>query len=156
MAKKRHLKKKNKMMTGNVIENETREETNEANEANETKKAKEAGTAATAATVAAVSVVKTSAAVKETAAAQTEEVQAEIPKKEEAAAKKRASKKMNFYVQFQDAEYNEQDIIAQVKKIWKDAGNRIADLNTMDIYVKPEEKMVYYTINEELSASFAL
>lgn len=155
MAKKRHLKKKNKMMTGNVIENETREETNETNEANETKKAKEADTAATAATVA-VSVVKTSAAVKETAAAQTEEVQAEIPKKEEAAAKKRASKKMNFYVQFQDAEYNEQDIIAQVKKIWKDAGNRIADLNTMDIYVKPEEKMVYYTINEELSASFAL
>lgn len=43
-----------------------------------------------------------------------------------------------------------------MKKIWKDAGNRIADLNTMDIYVKPEEKMVYYTINEELSASFAL
>lgn len=155
MAKKRHLKKKNKMMTGNVIENETREETNETNEANETKKAKEADTAATAATVA-VSVVKTSAAVKETVAAQTEEVQAEIPKKEEVAAKKRASKKMNFYVQFQDAEYNEQDIIAQVKKIWKDAGNRIADLNTMDIYVKPEEKMVYYTINEELSASFAL
>lgn len=150
MAKKRHLKKKNKMMTGNVIENETREETNE------TKKAKEADTAATAATVAAVSVVKTSAAVKETAAAQTEEVQVEIPKKEEAAAKKRTSKKMNFYIQFQDAEYNEQDIIAQVKKNWKDAGNRIADLNTMDIYVKPEEKMVYYTINEELSASFAL
>lgn len=150
MAKKRHLKKKNKMMTGNVIENETREETNE------TKETKKADTAATAAT-AAFTVAETSAAVKETAAARTEEVPAEIPKKEEAAAaKKRASKKTNFYVQFQDAEYNEQDIIAQVKKIWKDAGNRIADLNTMDIYVKPEEKMVYYTINEELSASFAL
>lgn len=150
MAKKRHLKKKNKMMTGNVIENETREETNE------TKETKKADTAATAAT-AAFTVAETSATVKETAAARTEEVPAEIPKKEEAtAAKKRASKKTNFYVQFQDAEYNEQDIIAQVKKIWKDAGNRIADLNTMDIYVKPEEKMVYYTINEELSASFAL
>ncbi|MBS5082092.1 MAG: DUF6465 family protein [Clostridiales bacterium] len=144
MAKKRHLKKKNKMMTGNVIENETREETNE------TKETKKADTAA-------VTVSETSAAVKETAAARTEEVQTGIPKKEEATAvKKRASKKTNFYVQFQDAEYNEQDIIAQVKKIWKDAGNRIADLNTMDIYVKPEEKMVYYTINEELSASFAL
>lgn len=151
MAKKRHLKKKNKMMTGNVIENETREETNE------TKETKKADTAATAATAAAVTVAETSVAVKETAAARTKEVQTEIPKKEEAAAvKKRASKKTNFYVQFQDAEYNEQDIIAQVKKIWKDAGNRIADLNTMDIYVKPEEKMVYYTINEELSASFAL
>lgn len=150
MAKKRHLKKKNKMMTGNVIENETREETIE------TKETKKADTAATAATAAAVTVAET-AAVKETAAARTEEVQTGIPKKEEAAAvKKRASKKTNFYVQFQDAEYNEQDIIAQVKKIWKDAGNRIADLNTMDIYVKPEEKMVYYTINEELSASFAL
>ncbi len=137
-------------MTGYVFENETREETIE------TKETKKADTAATVATAAAVTVAET-AAVKETAAARTEEVQTGIPKKEEAAAvKKRASKKTNFYVQFQDAEYNEQDIIAQVKKIWKDAGNRIADLNTMDIYVKPEEKMVYYTINEELSASFAL
>lgn len=145
MAKKRHLKKKNKMMIGNVIENETREE------------------------IGKVSGLKTKEAA--VAAEQTKEVQADAVKKEVASkpkleksdsvtsdttAKKRTSKKMNFYVQFQDAEYNEQDIIAQVKKIWKDAGNRIADLNTMDIYVKPEEKMVYYTINEELSASFAL
>ncbi|WP_394925426.1 DUF6465 family protein [uncultured Robinsoniella sp.] len=130
MAKKRHLKKKNKMMTGNVIENETREE------------------------IGKVSGIKTKEAA--VAAEQTKEVQADAVKKEVAEAKKRTSKKMNFYVQFQDAEYNEQDIIAQVKKLWKDAGNRIADLNTMDIYVKPEEKMVYYTINEELSASFAL
>lgn len=145
MAKKRHLKKKNKMMTGNVIENETREE------------------------IGKVLGIKTKEAA--VAAEQTKEVQADAVKMEVASkpkleksdsvtsdttAKKRTSKKMNFYVQFQDAEYNEQDIIAQVKKIWKDAGNRIADLNTMDIYVKPEEKMVYYTINEELSASFAL
>lgn len=145
MAKKRHLKKKNKMMTGNVIENETREE------------------------IGKVSGIKTKEAA--VAAEQTKEVQADAVKMEVASkpkleksdsvtsdttAKKRTSKKMNFYVQFQDAEYNEQDIIAQVKKLWKDAGNRIADLNTMDIYVKPEEKMVYYTINEELSASFAL
>ncbi|MDU7026229.1 DUF6465 family protein [Robinsoniella peoriensis] len=143
MAKKRHLKKKNKMMTANVIENETREDTKEV----------------------------TKEVIPEAASVQT--AQAEVVQNEESvisvqktaetdsmttgtAAKKRASKKTNFYVQFRDAEYNEQDIIAQVKKIWKDAGNRIADLKTMDVYVKPEEKMVYYTINEELSASFAL
>ena len=41
----------------------------------------------------------------------------------------------------------EKEIIARVKKAWTSSGNKIGDIKTMDLYIKPEESAVYYVIN---------
>lgn len=48
------------------------------------------------------------------------------------------------------------EIVAAAKKVWVDAGNKVKELSTMDLYVKPEENKVYYVFNEEVSGSFDL
>lgn len=40
----------------------------------------------------------------------------------------------------------EKEIIARVKA-WTSSGNKIGDIKTMDLYIKPEESAVYYVIN---------
>lgn len=66
--------------------------------------------------------------------------------------------KSNFYIEHQGQQYLEKDIIAAIKKEWTEAGNKIKDIKTLDIYAKPEERAVYYVINEseETSGSISL
>lgn len=66
--------------------------------------------------------------------------------------------KANLFVEFQGKQAFEKDIIAAIKKEWTAAGNKIKDIKTLDMYVKPEEHAVYYVINEnsETSGSIAL
>ena len=39
---------------------------------------------------------------------------------------------------------------AQIKAAWKEAGNKLADIQTLDIYVKPQEGKAYYVINKSI------
>lgn len=64
--------------------------------------------------------------------------------------------KSNVYLEYQEKQINEADIIAQAKKIWKDAGNTVASLKSIRLYVKPEENTVYYVFNEEVEGNFSL
>ena len=34
-----------------------------------------------------------------------------------------------------------------LEKAWTSSGNKIGDIKTMDLYIKPEESAVYYVIN---------
>lgn len=69
--------------------------------------------------------------------------------------KENSKMKMNFYVQYMGKEYNEQEIVNQIKQDWKNEGNKIGDMRTLDVYLKVEEGKAYYiingTINKELS-----
>lgn len=81
-------------------------------------------------------------AVKETAAKK--------PAAKKTTAKKTAAKKdmkVNTFVQFYGKQVEEKAVIADVKKAWTKAGNKIGDIKTMDLYIKPEESAVYYVIN---------
>lgn len=72
-----------------------------------------------------------------------------------AAAKKPAAKKttakkqmkVNAFIQYYGKQVEEQDIVARVKKAWTASGNKVGDIKTMDLYIKPEEATVYYVIN---------
>ena len=64
--------------------------------------------------------------------------------------------KMNFCVQFMGKEYTEQDIVNQIKTDWKNEGNKIGDMKTLDIYMKVEEAKVYYVINGSINKELAL
>lgn len=92
---------------------------------------------------------------------------AEAPKKETAAkktpAKKAAAKKtpakkstakaeaqINLFIQFNGTEVSYNDLIERAKA---DAG--VKSPKTVNIYVKPEDNMVYYVVNEK-DGGFAL
>lgn len=91
----------------------------------------------------------------ETAKAVTEpkaeaEVKAAAPKK--APAKKTAAKaelKVETVLQFAGKEVTEKDLLKQVKEVWtKELKNKVGDMKTVQIYVKPEEAAAYYVVND--------
>ena len=86
------------------------------------------------------------------AEAKAEAKKAEEPKKEtakKAPAKRTAAKdiKTSVVVQFAGKEVAEKDLIAAVKKAYTKKGNKVGDIKTIEIYVKPEESAAYYVVN---------
>lgn len=57
--------------------------------------------------------------------------------------------KTSFYVEYAGKQVEEKDIIARVKELWVADGNKVKDLKTLNLYVKPEENAAYYVINED-------
>ena len=80
----------------------------------------------------------------------TEAPKAEEPKKEtkKAPAKRAAAKdiKTSVVVQFAGKEVTEKELIAAVKKAYTKKGNKVGDIKTIEIYVKPEENAAYYVV----------
>ena len=64
-----------------------------------------------------------------------------------------ASMKMKTFVEYSGKQVEEKELIASVKKVWVEAGNKVGDIKTLDLYIKPEEAAVYYVINETESGS---
>ncbi len=64
--------------------------------------------------------------------------------------------KSNCYLQCfgKDIEVNEITKIA--KEEWKNSGNMVKDIKTLDVYVKPEEGACYYVVNSEITGSFEI
>lgn len=106
---------------------------------------------------------KKAAALKKAAAPKkTETVKAETPPKKEAALKKETAPKKaaaspkapakkevesSIYIQYMEREISTDTLVAEAKKSYVAAGNKAADIKTIDIYVKPEENAAYYVIN---------
>ena len=93
------------------------------------------------------------------AEAKAEAKKAEEPKKEtakKAPAKRTTAKdiKTSVVVQFAGKEVTEKDLIAAVKKAYTKKGNKVGDIKTIEIYVKPEESAAYYVVNGEASDDF--
>ena len=118
--------------------------------------------AAAAKKMAAAPVSNSTVEVKAAEATETKEVKpeakkaeakkAEEPKKEtakKAPAKRTAAKdiKTSVVVQFAGKEVTEKDLIAAVKKAYTKKGNKVGDIKTIEIYVKPEESAAYYVVN---------
>ena len=84
-------------------------------------------------------------------APKAEAKKAEEPKKEtkKAPAKRAAAKdiKTSVVVQFAGKEVTEKELIAAVKKAYTKKGNKVGDIKTIEIYVKPEENAAYYVVN---------
>lgn len=89
--------------------------------------------------------VKKPAAKKETAKKET----AKKP------AAKKAELKSEISVQFSGKSYSQEDLLKIAKDVWKyDLKQKAADLTSIELYVKPEENMVYYVMNKETTGSF--
>ena len=64
-----------------------------------------------------------------------------------------ASMKMKTFVEYNGKQVEEKELIASIKKVWVEAGNKVGDIKTLDLYIKPEEASVYYVINETEAGS---
>ncbi len=90
------------------------------------------------------------------------EVKAETVKKEtvkKAPAKKTATKKAELksqlHIQFEGKSYSQEDLMKIAKDVWKyDLKQKVGELASVELYVKPEENMVYYVMNKEFTGSF--
>ncbi|MBR0367275.1 MAG: hypothetical protein IJH86_02650, partial [Clostridia bacterium] len=60
-----------------------------------------------------------------------------------------AKMKQQMFLQFNEQEVELSTVEANVKKEWKDAGKKLTDIETLDIYVKPQEGKAYYVVNKE-------
>lgn len=68
---------------------------------------------------------------------------------------KKAELKSAVYVQFAGKSYAQEDLIKIAKDVWKyDLKQKAGDLTSVELYVKPEESMVYYVMNKEFTGSF--
>lgn len=56
--------------------------------------------------------------------------------------------KTSLFVEYHGKQVEDKAIIATVKKSWTDAGHKVGEIKTMELYIKPEEASVYYVINE--------
>ncbi len=82
---------------------------------------------------------------------------AEPKKAETKAAAKKSEMVQNTYIQYHNDTYNQADIVALAEKLWtKDLKKKAADLKTLELYIKPQEKMVYCVFNKKETGSFSI
>lgn len=68
---------------------------------------------------------------------------------------KKADLKSSVCVQFSGKSYSEEDLVKIAKDVWKyDLKQKLSDLNSVELYVKPEENMVYYVMNKDYAGNF--
>ncbi|MCP1101488.1 hypothetical protein M2454_001224 [Aequitasia blattaphilus] len=63
--------------------------------------------------------------------------------------------KVSTTIEYYGNQLKEKDIIANVKKAWRASGNKVSDIKTMELYVKPEDYSVYYVINGDKTGSIS-
>ena len=87
-----------------------------------------------------------------------EKAQKAAPEKKAPVKKATAKKtevKSSLYVQFAGKSYAQEDFMKMAKDVWKyDLKQKASALESVDLYVKPEENMVYYVMNKEFTGSF--
>ncbi len=64
--------------------------------------------------------------------------------------------KQQTVLQFDGQEFDLGAVEANVKNDWKDKGNKVSAIETLNIYVKPQEAKVYYVVNGEAEGSIDL
>lgn len=91
---------------------------------------------------------------KETAKAPAKKTPA---KKTAAPAEVKEEVKAQVCVQYAGKSYTTEDLVKIAKDVWQyDLGKAAEDFKSVELYVKPEENVVYYVINGEISGNYAI
>ena len=101
---------------------------------------------------------KKAPAAKTPAAKKAPAKKAAAPVKKAPAAKAPAAKEIKaaVYVQYAGREVAAQDLLAAAKKAYVAAGHKEEDIETINVYVKPEENAAYFAVNGEGSDDFKI
>ncbi len=66
-----------------------------------------------------------------------------------------ASAKKNFVIQYQGRERSQENLLNLIKNEISTKGVEDGDIQSLDVYVKPEEHAVFYVVNKEISGQIA-
>ena len=70
---------------------------------------------------------------------------------------KKADQKTSLHVQFSGKSYSEEDLVKMAQDVWKyDLKQKVRELASIELYVKPEENLVYYVMNDKFTGSFVI
>lgn len=90
-----------------------------------------------------------------TVVAETKAAEKKAPAKK--APAKKTAVKQEVIVQFYGKEVKTDDLMKQVKEIWtKVLKNKVGDMKSVSLYVKPEESAVYYVVNGDVTGKIEL
>ena len=64
--------------------------------------------------------------------------------------------KSELTIQFAGKDNTESELIAKAKDAFKEAGNKASDIKKVDLYVQPENSVVYYVINDDFKGEFQI
>lgn len=96
------------------------------------------------------------AAAKKTATTKKTAVKPEAKKTATKAAARKAEVKRSLYIQCEDRNYTEAELMKIAADVWKyDLKHKPSELTDIDLYVKLEENKVYYVMNGE-AGSFGI
>lgn len=69
---------------------------------------------------------------------------------------KKTEKVEEIYLQFHGQEIFTKEILEKAKQAYIAEGHRESSIKSMRLYIKPEENMAYYVINEKIAGGVAL
>ena len=84
------------------------------------------------------------------------EVEAEKPVEVEVKTEVEKKAATDVFVQYGSVEVKAKDIVAKIKNLYSESGKNVDDIDTLKVYIKPEENVAYYVINEEEKGSVSL
>lgn len=95
------------------------------------------------------------------AAAKKETAKTTTAKKTTKAAKTTAAKKTavkeSLHLEFAGKSYTTEELVKIAKDVWKyDLKRKVGDFKSVELYVKPEESVVYYVINGDVAGNFGI
>ncbi|MCR5178399.1 MAG: DUF6465 family protein [Lachnospiraceae bacterium] len=89
--------------------------------------------------------------------AKKKETAAKAPAARKAKVVNTSAVKASVVLQYSDKSVTYDELTERVKQIWtKDLGKKIVDIDTLDLYIKPEENKVYFVVNNEPVGDFDL
>jgi hypothetical protein len=62
--------------------------------------------------------------------------------------------KISYFVEMSQKKVKYKDLEDKAKELWKCDGNKIKDLNTMELYYKVEESKCFYVFNQDIQGFF--
>ncbi|MCI9446931.1 MAG: hypothetical protein HFH36_05985 [Lachnospiraceae bacterium] len=73
------------------------------------------------------------------------------------AAKKKPTERVEeVYVQFQELEITTKELLDKAKQIYIADGHRESSIKSLRLYIKPDEHMAYYVINDKMTGGIEL
>ncbi|MCM1326376.1 MAG: DUF6465 family protein [Bacteroidales bacterium] len=101
---------------------------------------------------------KKETAVKKTPGRKPGSKKADTAKKTETAKKapaKKAEMQTDLHIQYSGKSYSQDELMKIAKDVWKyDLKQKVSALNSIKLYVKPEENVAYYVMNDEFTGHF--
>jgi len=62
--------------------------------------------------------------------------------------------KTDLFIELNGKKTDYRQLMDTAKEIWKSEGNRVKDIEAMELYFKPDEGLCYYVINNECKGHF--